>query len=85
MLNLNPTYILIAEVIFSNIGGTATGNVTINSVRTATKTVDLQSFCRIVANIKVFYAAVLWFVKFHPSPLTVSKKTEPHSFPKVDC
>ena len=25
VLNLNPTYILIAEVIFSNIGGAATG------------------------------------------------------------
>ena len=25
MLNLNPTYVLIAEVIFSNIGGAATG------------------------------------------------------------
>lgn len=25
VLNLNPTYILIAEIIFSNIGGAATG------------------------------------------------------------
>ena len=28
VLNLNPTYILIAEVIFSNIGGTTTGKYT---------------------------------------------------------